>query len=171
MQPFRFIMLILSTSICVIWAFSANAEGIRLQRDGPIARDYIKKLEWMRCSVGQVWERETCVGEIKMLSVQEALEVAARLKNLDGGGWRLPRTKELQSIVSQVENRPQDVEPNIDHDTFPNTFAGPYWTSDQSFYSKQYQWSVNFLTGQRFNRFFPKQKLAIRFVRDFTVQK
>ena len=125
----------------------------------------------MRCSVGQVWESETCVGEITMLSVPEALEVAARLKNLDGGGWRLPRVKELQSLVSKIENRPVDVEPNIDHETFPNTFAGPYWSSEQSFYSKQYQWSVNFLTGQRFNRFFPRQKLAIRLVRDLKINK
>ena len=86
-------------------------------------------------------------------------------------GWRLPRAKELQSIVSKVENRPQDVEPNIDQETFPKTFAGPYWTSDQSFYSKQYQWSVNFLTGQRFNRFFPHQKLAVRLVRDLALLK
>ena len=157
--------------ICAICAISVNAGSIRLQRDGPVARDYIKKLEWMRCSVGQLWEKETCKGEIKMLSVEEALEITARLKNLDGGGWRLPRAKELQSLVTKVENRPQDVEPNIDHETFPNTFPGPYWTSDQSFYSKQYQWSVNFLTGQRFNRFFPKQKLAVRLVRNFELFK
>ena len=154
----------------VICANSVNAESFRLQRDGPVARDYIKKLEWMRCSVGQLWEKETCIGEITMLSVQEALEVTARLKNLDGGGWRLPRAKELQNLVTKVENRPQDVEPNIDQETFPNTFPGPYWTSDQSFYSSQYQWSVNFLTGQRFNRFFPRQKLAVRLVRDFDVR-
>ena len=171
MQPFRFLMMIFNAIMIVICAISVNAEGIRLQRDGPIARDYIEKLEWMRCSVGQIWENKTCVGEIKMLSVKEALEVSARLKNLDGGGWRLPRAKELQSIVSKVENRPQDVEPNIDQETFPKTFAGPYWTSDQSFYSKQYQWSVNFLTGQRFNRFFPHQKLAVRLVRDLALFK
>ena len=169
MQPFHFKIIMLTVVMSVICANSVNAESFRLQRDGPVARDYIKKLEWMRCSVGQLWEKETCIGEITMLSVQEALEVTARLKNLDGGGWRLPRAKELQSLVTKVENRPQDVKPNIDQETFPNTFAGPYWTSDQSFYSRQYQWSVNFLTGQRFNRFFPKQKLAVRLVRDFDI--
>ncbi len=169
MQPFRFKVIALVAILSSFCAFNLNAEGIRLHRDGPMARDYIKKLEWMRCSVGQVWDNRTCIGEIKMLSVVEALEVAGRLKNLDGGGWRLPKVKELQSIVSKVENRPRDVEPNIDQETFPNTFAGPYWTSDQSFYSKQYQWSVNFLTGQRFNRFFPRQKLAVRLVRDLKI--
>jgi len=102
--------------------------------------------------------------------VPEAKEVVQRFSNLEGGRWRLPNVKELQTIVTKVENRPDDFEPNIDQETFPNTFAGPYWSSDQSFYSKQYQWSVNFFTGQRYNRFFPYQKLAIRLVRDYNIR-
>ncbi len=149
---------------------TVSADTLRLQRDGPLARDYINKLEWIRCSVGQHWENEACVGEVLMLSVPEALEVAQRMSNLEGGGWRLPTVKELQTIVSKVENRPEDTEPNIDSETFPNTFSGPYWSSDQSFYSKRYQWSVNFFTGQRYNRFFPSQKLAVRMVRDYKIQ-
>ena len=128
----------------------AVSDEPRLQRDGPIARDYINKLEWMRCSVGQHWENDTCVGEVLMLSVAEAQEIIERVDNLDGGGWRLPTVKELQTIVSKVETRPDDIEPNIDQKTFPNTFAGPYWAVDQSFYSKRFQWSVNFFTGQRY---------------------
>ena len=152
------------------YAAAASADGPRLQRDGPVARDYINKLEWMRCSVGQHWENETCVGEILMLSVLEAQEIVQRVSNLEGGRWRLPTVKELQTLVSKVENRPDDFDPNIDMETFPNTFAGPYWSSDQSFYSKQYQWSVNFFTGQRYNRFFPYQKLAVRLVRKYTLK-
>ena len=148
----------------------AAAEGTRLQRDGPVARDYVNKLEWMRCSVGQHWEKDTCVGEVLMLSVAEAKEIIERVANLEGGGWRLPTVKELQTIVSKVENRPDDIEPNIDQKTFPNTFAGPYWSVDQSFYSKRYQWSVNFFNGQRYNRFFPTQKIAVRLVRDYKIR-
>ena len=148
----------------------AAAEGPRLQRDGPVARDYVNKLEWMRCSVGQHWEKDTCVGEVLMLSVAEAKEIIERVANLEGGGWRLPSVKELQTIVSKVENRPDDIEPNIDQKTFPNTFAGPYWSVDQSFYSKRYQWSVNFFNGQRYNRFFPTQKIAVRLVRDYKIR-
>ena len=105
-----------------------------------------------------------------MMSVAEANEVVQRVSGLDGGEWRLPTVKELQTIVSKVENRPDDFEANIDLETFPNTFAGPYWSSDQSFYSKQYQWSVNFFTGQRYNRFFPYQKLAVRLVREYKIK-
>ena len=146
------------------------SEGLRLQRDGPVARDYINKLEWMRCTVGQRWEDNTCIGDVLLLSVSEANEVAQRMSNLEGGGWRLPTVKELQSIVSKVETRPSDAEPNIDIETFPNTFAGPYWSSDQSFYSKRYQWSVNFFSGQRYNRFYPSQPLAIRLVRTYRLK-
>ena len=147
----------------------AKAEMPRLLRDGPLARDYVNKLEWMRCSVGQVWESDTCAGEILMLSVPEAHEVVARIKSLEGGGWRLPTARELQSLVTKVENRPDDILPNIDYETFPNTYAGSYWSADQSFYAKKYQWSVNFFTGQRYNRFFPSQKLAVRLVRDYKI--
>ena len=156
--------------ICMFGGTVFAADGPRLQRDGPVARDFINKLEWMRCSVGQHWENESCVGEVLMLSVPEVKEVVQRISNLEGGRWRLPTVKELQTIVTKVENRPDDFEPNIDQETFPNTFAGPYWSSDQSFYSKQYQWSVNFFTGQSYNRFFPYQKLAIRLVRDYNIR-
>ena len=149
---------------------AAASENLRLHRDGPLARDYMRKLEWMRCSVGQTWQNETCLGEVVALSVAEAKEFAQRMSHLDGGGWRLPTLKELKTIVSKIENRPEDVEPNIDVQTFPNTFPGPYWSSDQSFYSKKYHWSVNFYTGHSFNRFFPSQKLAVRLVRDYQIQ-
>ena len=153
----------------LFWGTSFTFADSRLQRDGPVARDYVNKLEWMRCSVGQIWESDTCMGEVLMMSVPEALEVVERLSKLKGGRWRLPTVKELQTIVSKVENRPEDFKPNIDPETFPNTFAGPYWSSDQSFYSRQYQWSVNFFTGQKYNRFFPYQKLAVRLVRKYVI--
>jgi len=79
--------------IFFVYGAAALADGPRLQRDGPVARDYINKLEWMRCSVGQHWEKETCVGEVLMLSVPEAQEVIQRISNLDGGWWLLPTVK------------------------------------------------------------------------------
>ena len=162
-------LLLMSLGLGDGLSHAAKADMARLLRDGPLARDYVNNLEWMRCSVGQVWESDTCAGEILMLSVPEAHEVVARIKSLEGGGWRLPTARELQSLVSKVENRPNDFDANIDLETFPNTFAGPYWSSDQSFYTTRYQWSVNFFTGQSYNRFFPTQKIAVRLVRSFKI--
>ena len=142
-----------------------SAEPIRLQRDGPIARDYMSKIEWMRCSIGQVWEDETCIGEVKLLSVAEAQEVIKRTENQMGGGWRLPTTKELLGLIADAQ-----IPPKIDLKTFPETYAGSYWSSDQSFYTKHYQWTVNFYTGYLYNRFFRHQKNAVRLVRDYSVK-
>ena len=169
----QYILKLVTHSAIVICMFGGTvfaSDGLRLQRDGPVARDYLNQLEWMRCSVGQHWENESCIGEVLMLSVAEAQEIIERVANLDGGGWRLPTVKEIQTIVSKVENRPDDFEANIDLETFPNTFAGPYWSSDQSFYTTRYQWSVNFFTGQSYNRFFPTQKIAVRLVRSFEIK-
>ena len=160
-------VIFMAGCICVTQISTAFADAARLQRDGPIARDYVKKLEWMRCSIGMVWDNETCVGDIMMLSILETEELIERIKDANGGGWRLPTLKELKSIVTDVESRPKDIEPNIDQKTFPRTFAGLYWSSDQSFYAKQYQWAVNFLTGHSYNRSFTYQKLAVRLVRDY----
>lgn len=44
--------------------------------------------------------------------------------NLDGGGWRLPSMKELQTIVDR-----SDISPTIDPDAFPNTPIDFFWTS------------------------------------------
>jgi len=154
--------LIVSLILFVLYSPLASAETIRLQRDGPIARDYMNKLEWMRCSIGQVWEEETCIGEVKMLSVAEAEEIITRIEGQMGGGWRLPTTRELQDLISDVE-----VPPKIDVETFPETYAGSYWSSDQSFYAKHYQWTVNFYTGYLYNRFFRYQKNAVRLVRNY----
>mgnify|MGYP006450512099 CR=1 FL=1 len=56
-RPFLYALLTCS----IIQGVPAFAEILRLQRDGPIARDYFNKLEWMRCSIGQVWQDETCI--------------------------------------------------------------------------------------------------------------
>ena len=139
-------------------------------RDSHLIIDLQSGVEWMRCSVGQQWNGTSCDGEIIRLNHHDVAKAIVIANEQLGGDWRLPTVKELQTIVSKVENRPDDFEANIDLETFPNTFAGPYWSSDKSFYSRQYQWSVNFFTGQSYNRFFPSQKLAVRLVRKYTIR-
>ena len=166
----RFAIGLMVATVLLYQTSFAFADGPRLLKDGPIARDYVQKLEWMRCSVGMVWDSDNCVGDLKMLSVSETEELLNRIKDLNGGGWRLPTVKELKSLVTNVDSRPKDIEPNIDQETFPGTFAGLYWSSDQSFYAKKYQWAVNFLTGHSYNRSFPYQKLAVRLVRNYRIK-
>ena len=102
-RPFLYALLI----GCLIQSAPACAETLRLQRDGPLARDYFNKLEWMRCSIGQVWQDETCQGEIKMLTVAQAEQISAVMRENWGGGWRLPTVKELKGLIQKTLMRPK----------------------------------------------------------------
>ena len=126
-----------------------------------IVVDLERKIEWLRCTVGQRWNGNECEGNIVNLSldmVPTALDIAN--KQL-GGKWRLPSQAELKSIVCKECSSPK-----INEEIFPNTDNAPYWTSVRSIFNKKFYVSVNFHTGFTFNRFSPIKELAVRFVRD-----
>jgi hypothetical protein len=125
-----------------------------------IAVDLRTGAEWMRCSVGQIFENNTCTGEAMRLS-QEETRQAIKLANKELGGlWRLPTLKELESLVCQ-----ECPVPKIDKVVFPNTLAEPYWTGEKNWITSQNIWSVNFMTGFSYGRFFTYQSLAVRLVK------
>ena len=126
-----------------------------------IVVDLENKIEWLRCSVGQRWNGNECLGNIVNLSldmVPRALEIANEQL---GGDWRLPSKMELKSIVCK-----KCPSPKIDKNIFPNTDNAPYWTGDRSIFNSKFYVSVNFHTGFSFNRFSPIKELAVRLVRD-----
>ena len=123
--------------------------------------DLERKIEWLRCSVGQRWNGSECSGNIVNLSlnmVPKALDIANEQL---GGKWRLPSQAELKSIVCKECSSPK-----INEEIFPNTDNAPYWTGDQSIFNRKFYVSVNFHTGFSFNRFPPIKELAVRLVRD-----
>ncbi len=128
-----------------------------------IVVDLLQKIDWLRCSVGQRWEPEEkyCAGKIQRLNFEQIEQAIAQANEQLGGSWRLPTRKELESILCR-ECPP----PLIDPITFPNTSAEPYWTSDINWISPRNRWSVSFMTGDRYGRFFPEQQLAVRLVAD-----
>ena len=150
--------------IFIFVAFMAGpaiADGPRLMHKGPIAIDLLGKLEWMRCSIGQFWEEETCKGEPVKLTLSQVPEVAARFEGLDRGGWRLPTRDELESLVSE-----NDSPPMIKVKTFPMTPPEAYWTSEPNFFNARNHWVVNFYTGYSYGRVFPNQPQYVRLVRN-----
>ena len=123
--------------------------------------DLLTSTEWMRCSVGQRWNGETCIGKIISLNHEQMDEVLKIASEQLGLGWRLPTRKELESLVCRDCKIPK-----INSKVFPNTDPVPYWTGERNKFAKKHFWSVNFYTGNTYGRFYPYQSLAVRLVRD-----
>jgi hypothetical protein len=131
-----------------------------------MARDHLvidlqNNVEWMRCSVGQVWEGGDCKGKALKLSQDDAARAISIANEQLGPGWRLPTRTELEGLVCD------DCSPvKIESDTFPNTYGEPYWTGEVNSFASRHIWSVNFMTGFTYGRFFPYQEILVRLVRD-----
>ena len=123
--------------------------------------DLYTSTEWMRCSVGQRWNGETCTGKIINLNHDQMEEVLKLASEQLGSGWRLPSRKELESLVCRDCKIPK-----INSEIFPNTDPVPYWTGERNKFAKRHFWSVNFYTGSTYGRFYPYQSLAVRLVRN-----
>ena len=79
--------------------------------------------------------------------------------NLNGGGWRLPRLKELQTIVDYSR-----ADPAIDPTAFPATPSGYFWTSSPAAGSATLKWIVSFINGST-NRISSTGTFRVRCVR------
>lgn len=66
--------------------------------------------------------------------------------SLDGGGWRLPKLIELESIVDRAEKSPA-----IDQTVFPATPAIQFWSATPYAGSASSAWCVQFAVGNSFN--------------------
>ena len=131
-----------------------------------IKRDHIiidikSGVEWLRCSVGQTWDGETCVGKIVKLDHDQIKEAILQANTQLGGNWRLPNLEELEGIVCHECDSVK-----IDLEAFPNTSAEPYWTGQPNPYATRHFYTVNFFTGYTYGRFFPYQEMAVTLVQD-----
>ena len=135
-------------------------DGAYIVKDDKVI-DLRSGVEWLRCSLGQQFDEGHCIGEVLRLTQDEVAE-AIKIANRElGGMWRLPTRKELEFLV--CESCPA---PKIHKSIFPGTVSEPYWTGQQNWISPKNLWSVNFMTGHSYGRFFPYQRLAVRLVRN-----
>ena len=116
---------------------------------------------WLRCSAGQIWKNDNCEGKALKLTMDEAKKAVELAKEQLGGEWRLPSRKELESLVCMKCGKVK-----INNKYFPNTPYEPFWTSEKNEWSKNFYWSVNFLTGHTFGRFPGRIPNFVRLVRD-----
>ena len=131
-----------------------------------LARDHLvidlrSGTEWMRCSVGQQWTGTSCDGKIIRLNHDDVARAIVIANEQLGGNWRLPSRKELEGLVCAACETVK-----IDSDSFPQTVPEPYWTGEVNGFAARHFWSVNFMTGHTYGRFFPQQELAVRLLRD-----
>lgn len=124
-------------------------------------KDRAQGLEWLRCSVGQVWNGYTCIGNPRMLSLDEARQAAVMASQELGGNWRLPTLDELQTVVCMKCPLPK-----IDPRLYPNTPPAAFWTSSKNRWSVGRYWTVNFYTGHTFGRNAPDMARYVRLVKD-----
>jgi hypothetical protein len=149
--------------ICLaVSSHTANAKEPRTYLvKGPVAIDVMGSLEWMRCSIGQVWHEGTCVGEPIKVPYAATAAVLERTLASSGEGWCLPTRKELRGLILMNE-----IPPMISTRHFPMTLAGSYWTSDKNRALANGHWVVNFYTGHNYGRAARTQPFAIRLVKD-----
>ncbi|MEH8017485.1 DUF1566 domain-containing protein [Rheinheimera muenzenbergensis] len=111
--------------------FSTPSSDFIVHNDGTVTHKPTG-LMWMRCSIGQVWDGESCSGAESRLDWQNAL---AQTGTSYAGftDWRLPNKNELASIVER-----RFCYPSINSAIFPNSPTGwffddaRYWTSSPS---------------------------------------
>ncbi|NCC40231.1 MAG: DUF1566 domain-containing protein [Gammaproteobacteria bacterium] len=125
--------------------------------------DLETKLMWMRCSLGQTWDGETCRGQGDRMDWDQANRQSG--KELFGlRDWRLPTVDELKTLVYCSSGRPRywndtgrgcdgdHAQPTIAPRLFPNTPskntpADIFWSSSPDAYHSGHAWLVNFIFG------------------------
>ena len=120
--------------------FTLNGNGTATDND--------TGLVWMRCSLGQSWDGDTCIEEAADLNWKLALESAEVHSFAGNADWRLPNLKELKSITESACYFPainETIFPSLS-DGYSNTF---YWSSTPEIYINRHfdVWGVNFSSG------------------------
>ncbi|WP_379917038.1 DUF1566 domain-containing protein [Lacimonas salitolerans] len=136
-------------------------DGITFVERGPVVLDIMGKLEWMRCSIGQVWADGRCDGDPLLAPFAAGEAIIARAAASSGEGWRIPTRAELERLLV-----PGDAPPLIDGRVFPDAYRGGYWTADANWMLAGSRWVVNFNSGFSYGRALPRQSFAFRLVRD-----
>jgi hypothetical protein len=115
----------------------ANGEVLHIQSN----------LIFMRCSLGQLWDGSSCVGEPTAYNWQQALLVSVETDFNNSPNWRLPNIKELNVITERA-----CVRPSINDTIFPNTSPDDYWTSTPAILNNDSAWSVAFTNASNTQR-------------------
>ena len=115
--------------------FVARSDGLVLDRK--------TGLMWMRCSLGQTWDGQTCAGRADNLAWHKAMALAEASKHAGMDDWRLPEIHELETLVhcsSGIREQPTPggfhgecagdyTQPTIDTTVFPRAPIAYFWSA------------------------------------------
>ena len=151
------------STLLLALCLSATASYGQFFEEGRFVRDVRNGITWYRCTLGQVWDSDTktCSGETVRLSQDEIIIAVQQAEQQLGGKWRLPTKDELESLIC-VECAP----PKIRQKYFPNIEREAYWSGTRNRWNGRMYWSVNFMTGHAYSRFFFYQQLPALLVQD-----
>lgn len=146
-------------SIFLLTLIATHASAVcldNLPRQSPDSRFEIRSeilldnhtgLMWQRCALGQEWNGEKNLCQLKMdrqrlFSWGEALMAATQSTIAGHRDWRLPNKNELDSIVDRACTGPA-----VNETVFPDTTFAGFWTSTPARHSDGYAWQIDFATG------------------------
>lgn len=109
---------------------SARAEVRFFDNDDGTVTDRAAQITWMRCSLGQHWDKalSACQGKAVALSLDQARDAVQNVNRTEGfyQDWRLPSLTELARISNgKVDSN----RARISEESFPGTPAAFFWTS------------------------------------------
>jgi len=150
-------------SIFLLFFVWTNCSFAQFFNEGLVVRDVKNNLFWLRCTVGQTWniDTESCDGEIIKLNHQEIEQAVTQASEQLGGTWRLPKLEELEDLVCANCSAPK-----VNKKYFPSISPEAYWSATKNRFNSKMYWTVNFMTGHNYSRFFYYQQLPVLLVQD-----
>ena len=150
-------------TIIFLFFASTGTSFAQFFEDGFTIKDVRNNIIWLRCTVGQTWDYDanTCIGDIVKLNHDEIDIAKMQAAEQLGGSWRLPTLQELETLVCKKCEKPK-----VNEKYFPNISPEAYWTQTQNKLNSKMYWTVNFMTGHNYSRFFAYQQLPVLFVQD-----
>jgi Protein of unknown function (DUF1566) len=119
-------------------------------------------LVWMRCSMGQTWDKATanCTGTAATYPYAQAMSLTSTFAS--HSDWRLPNIAELQTIIER-----ENYNPAINVTMFPNAPTGGSWSSSPNAYHSELTWFMNLSNGSGggYNGNYDFLRAAVRLVR------
>lgn len=136
MRTILFALLVMFMVVCTPAAFAGSA-GFRDNGNGTVT-DITTNLMWQQCSDG-LSGTGCATGTLSIVTWDNAISYCEGLSLGGFTDWRLPKIKELQSLVDMT----RATAPTINITYFPNT-QSIYWSSTSYAPSTTNAWIVEF---------------------------